>query len=797
MMRGSTSTRRALLASVVLVIGTLGTLGAVDAPAGATDPGPQVTLPGWDLPGQPTAHLTAVSCGAPKDCIAVGSVSDATGAAQPFASHRLGSTWTPQPVDVSFGHQALTLSSVSCPSVDWCAAVGAAIDNASISRAVAATWSGAGWDVQAVIGYTGLSQASALAGVSCPSPTFCTAVGWSRDGFGVDQAMVYRFDGSGWGQVETTGPPLAHLSSVACASDVACTAVGVQGVLPSVQQPVVATLQTGTWDIRTLALGGSTTAGGLLGVSCPTEEDCTAVGFSVRKGVTRPLVATRAAASWTMASLPVNLHAQWASEWPSLSSVSCTSVGSCAAVGSSGGLPSASVEVLRRGSWRSPNLDDRTHSSTQSLLGVSCVVTTKDCTAVGSTGDTQKVAVASPHGGEWRMRTASNPDGPIETTLSDVSCASPTSCVAVARSTNILGTNSAALDIYDGSSWTPTPLPKINGIPGMFTLSHVSCPSPTWCAATATAFLSQGAGASSGYIPTTGPVPARGVTRSYLLIDAGGTWSARAIPRSREWAGNGTSSPLIACPEVDQCTVVSAVGNWTGSPTEVATVRFDGSGFGTTTFPLPQGTRQLSLFDSPESLSCPTVTWCAVVGGTSGHPWAAIGDGSSWALDVLSQPVGIGSAGLTLVSCWAPGACKAIGQEDGGFILGQQRSFTAYLDGGRWTTHNDIGGPSTGSFVQFTGLSCAGAQSCVVVGSDISIVSGQLVTGALLGSDAYRNLTPTPEISVPSPMVGATFSGVSCAGSAPRTCVAVGGAGTSVFGTGAVPIVAVGTFGPG
>ena len=792
MMRGSTSTRRALLVSVVMVIGTLGTLGA---PAGATDPGPQVTLPGWNLPGQPTAHLTAVSCGAAKDCIAVGSVSDATGAAQPFAIHRSGSTWTPQPVDVSFGHQALTLSSVSCPSVGWCAAVGAAIGNDSVSRAVAATWSGGAWDVQPVIGYTGLSQASALSGVSCPSPTSCTAVGWSRDGFGVDQAMVYRFDGSYWAQVETAGPPLAHLSSVSCASDVACTAVGVQGVLPSVQQPVVATLETGTWDIRTLAVGGATTAGGLLGVSCPTDVDCTAVGFSVRKGVTRPLVATRAAASWTMSTLPVNLHAQWASEWPSLSSVSCTSVGSCAAVGSSGGLPSASVEVLRRGSWRSPNLDDRTHSSTQSLLGVSCVTTTKDCTAVGSSGDTQQVAVASPHGGGWRMRTASNPDGPNSTMLTDVSCASSTSCVAVARSTNNLGTDSAALDIYDGSSWTPMALPKIKGIPGMFTLSHVSCPSPTWCAATATAFLWQGAGASSGYFPTTGPVPARGVTRSYLLVDAGGTWSARAIPRSREWADNGSGSPLIDCPQAGTCTVVSAVGNWTGSPTEVATVRFDGSGFETTTFPLPQGTSQLGLFDSPESLSCPTVTWCAVVGGASGHPWAAIGDGSSWTVDALSLPLGLGSAALTLVSCWAPESCGAIGQEDGGTVLGQFRSFSETLDGGRWTSHT-IAPPVTGSFVQFKGMSCAAATSCVVVGSDVSIVGGQLEAGGLLGTGAIWNLAPT-EISVPSPMVGATLSDVSCVGPAPRVCVAVGGAGTSVFGAGAVPIVVSGTFGPG
>ena len=794
MMRRSTCALRALIASVVTILGSLAVVGA---PAGAGAP-VEVSLPGWTLPGQPAAHLISVSCVAAKDCMALGTVADATGADQAFASHRVGSTWSTLPVHFFEGHTSLVLSSVSCPSAVSCMAVGTST-SAMSTQPVVASFDGSRWDAR-TLGpeFPEGHQAAGLSSVSCPSAASCVAVGWTRDLDGVDQALVFHYDDtSGWMQQETTGPPLTHLSSVSCTSDTACTAVGSQGVVPSVQRPVVATLQAGTWDIRALALGAATTAGGLLGVSCPAAEDCTAVGFSARKGVTRPMVATRAGAGWSTSTPPVDLQSQSASDWPTLSSVSCTAVGSCAAVGSSGGSPSATVEVLRNGRWRSPNLDDRTHSGTQALLGVSCVDSTRDCTAVGSAWGTRQVAVASPHGGGWRMRTASNPDGPIQTVLSDVSCGSPTSCVAVARSTNSLGANTAALDIYDGSSWTPTPLPKIDGVPRTFTLSHVSCPSPTWCAATATAFLWQGA--SSGppvSVSTPGPVPARGVTRSYLLVDAAGTWSARAIPRSREWADNGSGSPLINCPEVDHCTVVSAVGNWTGSPREAAAVRFDGSGFDTTTFPLPQGADQVGLFDSPESLSCPTVTWCAVVGGASGHPWAAIGDGSSWTVDALSLPVGFGSAGLTLVSCWAPGSCKAIGQEDSGALLGQFRSFTADLDGGRWTSHYDLGGPVTSSFVQFTGLSCAGARSCVVVGSDVSIVGGQLVSGALLGSDASGSFTPT-EISVPSPMVGATFSGVSCAGSAPRTCMAVGGAGTSAFGLGAVPIVAVGTFGPG
>src|SRR3954452_590232 len=68
------------------------------------------------------------------------------------------------------------------------------------------------------------------------------------------------------------------------------------------------------------------------------------------------------------------------------------------------------------------------------------------------------------------------------------------------------------------------------------------------------------------------------------------------------------------------------------------------------------------------SVSCPTTTFCAAVGGAN----AAVSDGAGW-----STPVPVGDdIALQAVACPAPGTCTAVGQD----------GVVATLAGGKWTS---------------------------------------------------------------------------------------------------------------
>ena len=143
-----------------------------------------IHLPGGDRAGVPTS----VSCASPTACRAVDS--------QGNASTYDGSTWSP--VHDVVGHYG-SLASVSCPTAEFCAAVGG-------RRAVTRTADG--W------GRLHVLPIQRMFAVSCASRHFCLALG--APGF-ADPVRRQALGG------DHIGTP-AHLTSVSCVSRTFCLA---------------------------------------------------------------------------------------------------------------------------------------------------------------------------------------------------------------------------------------------------------------------------------------------------------------------------------------------------------------------------------------------------------------------------------------------------------------------------------------------------------------------------------------------------------------------------------------------
>jgi hypothetical protein len=228
---------------------------------------------------------------------------------------------------------------------------------------------------------------------------------------------------STWTVVPTVDPAGAissQLNGVWCAKSGLCVAVGQYTSSPRVTVTLAEGWAAGRWTVIPTPNAPGATSSQLNAVSCLSATECIAVGSYRRSaGITKTLVERFHGGVWTIEPSP-NISATAASE---LTSVSCTSVRVCVAVGGS---------------------------------------------PLGATSPTVGTLVERRIAGEWRSQRA-----PRVGELSGVSCTSPLFCMAVG--------GSAALR-WDGRTWTRlalAPVP-ING-PGFF--YGVACNSPSACEA--------------------------------------------------------------------------------------------------------------------------------------------------------------------------------------------------------------------------------------------------------------------------------------------------------------------------
>jgi hypothetical protein len=245
--------------------------------------------------------LLSVSCTNPNDCVALGGYLSQHAVSSTMSMQWDGRSWS-LTSDLSE-----PVTQVSCTSFTFCMAVG----NAAGAQGAELRWNGFTWSPAGTTG-------TLLGGVSCTSKAFCMTIGW--------QGSTYSWNGSGWvnqsGTSQVNGDDIT-LSSVACASPSLCNTAGSYFYSDCVSCnqcsgcddtfAVTEEWNGASWDPNTssAALSGGD-------ISCPTTTFCLDVdanrAWTWTAGNWKPLKGT----------LPTGL-----------TSVSCASATSCLAVGGS------------------------------------------------------------------------------------------------------------------------------------------------------------------------------------------------------------------------------------------------------------------------------------------------------------------------------------------------------------------------------------------------------------------------------------------------------------------------------
>lgn len=312
-----------------------------------------------------------------------------------------------------------------------------------------------------------------LQGVSCPTTTFCVAVGSSNL-----QTLVETFNGTSWTitpSPDTSTSDQDLLEGVSCTSPSFCVAAG-YSLTPAVsgsQKTLIETWDGSSWSITTSPnVVSSDAAENLLrGVSCSSPSFCVAVG-----GETDTLIETFDGTSWSVTPSPD----QPGEPWNPLTAVSCSSPTFCAAVGTWNASVGATTgyqnlaETFDGLSWTvSPAAD--TSTANNALFGVSCTGPTS-CVAVGE-GDNGAL-VETFNGSSWPITSAT-----ASGQLNGVSCVSPTDCVAAGLVPDGSGgVNQTLIESFDGTSWTGTPSPDTS-ISANNDLLGISCGGTENCVA--------------------------------------------------------------------------------------------------------------------------------------------------------------------------------------------------------------------------------------------------------------------------------------------------------------------------
>jgi hypothetical protein len=292
----------------------------------------------------------------------------------PLAEKWNGTRWTIQPGPQP-GAQGSELTGVSCPSASRCSAVGWYTAKSGVTRTLAERWNGTAWATQATPN-PALDITAELDGVSCSSASACTAVGWYiSNTSGGTASLVERWNGTQWSI--QTGAQGNELNGVSCPSGTACTAVG-DVITGSGDMPLAEHWDGTHWSILpTPPKPPGAAVSELNGVSCPSANRCTAAGwYSISSPVELTLAERWNGSQWAIQPTPNPAGATDTI----LESVSCPAATACTAAGVSD--VTAVAEAWNGVTWVVEPTPSPTKAQASGLSGVSCVAAAT-CTAVG------------------------------------------------------------------------------------------------------------------------------------------------------------------------------------------------------------------------------------------------------------------------------------------------------------------------------------------------------------------------------------------------------------------------------
>jgi hypothetical protein len=492
-------------------------------------------VPSADPSGSgPDVALDAVSCVSDSNCFAVGSTGAAT-----LIEHWDGATWSIVAGPGPTGADGVELNGVSCSDASNCFAVGGTFNSPAGPSGeesfgtLIEHWDGTAWSS---VADARDDSATSLAGVACPAPSGCFAVG--------DAATPLHWDGAAWSiaAFDTTSSQ-SHLSAVSCARPTDCFAVG-SFESGSVEKTLIEHWNGAAWSIVPSPNPTGSFESQLYGVSCPTPVSCIAVGSKATASAQSALIEHWNGSSWSIVAGPVPTGAETAE----LFGVSCAGSTSCNAVGLNISKRSFAplAEHWNGKSWSIVATPSVNGSVLTELIAVSCPAPAS-CMAVGTL---TKISISPPgiatntlfeqwNGTSWSIVTSPAPKSGAAVVLTGVSCPTPANCTAVGSQVSKAGdTASTVVEHWNGARWTPVPTPTLRGS-SRSSLVSVSCRS---------AFSCYAVGGSS----------TAAAAHSLVEHSNGASWTRVATPPDPEHTTDASLTG-VSCPSSASCV---AVGNY-------------------------------------------------------------------------------------------------------------------------------------------------------------------------------------------------------------------------------------------
>jgi hypothetical protein len=266
---------------------------------------------------------------------------------------------------------------VSCPTATWCMAVGRYVRSDRTARPLAETWDGKAWRLASPPNPAGGIDSS-LTAVSCVSPTSCEAVGGTMRSEGTFPKPAARFalmehwNGTSWRREPIRLPFRSEdATSVSCATATMCVVVGEHFTLGHQSIPFSARWNGQRWTALPVPRPALVTE--LNGVSCPGLRSCYAVGdLGASSAIpVHPLVLHWDGSRWHRLAVPGAPHEAI------FNAVSCPALAVCTVAGKAGGDASFSrmlVEDLSQGRWTTsrPPVPAAAAAGTTQFTAVSC-----------------------------------------------------------------------------------------------------------------------------------------------------------------------------------------------------------------------------------------------------------------------------------------------------------------------------------------------------------------------------------------------------------------------------------------
>ncbi len=445
-------------------------------------------------------------------------------------------TEAPLPSDAGNGstNPEVYTAGSSCPAVNACVMAGWYLDTSSKAWGLIENQSGTSWtETQAPqpsnagsgvkqglrIGAANCGEQLPCRPLSCPTTTFCVAVGQFNDTGGTTgyvEPLIETYSGGSWAATQSplpsdaatdAGPtyfPDAWLFAVSCATPTFCAAVGNYQNTTGHRVGFIATLSGTTWSAQPVPLPSGATFADPLGVSCPSAGSCVAVGdYEDGASLFNGLITVLGNGTWTSMRAPEPTGAgddTDGDQFADLFQVSCSG-SSCAAVGGyedSSATEHALIDWWNGSSWtatQGPLPSNATASQFEQLLSVSCG-SPATCAAIGifEEGGQTFLMINTLSGGTWTAPLAplpSNAAPPSNASArpEDVACPTAAFCMAVGAYNT--GTSGLAqygfVDTLSGGSWNTMELPvpsnaKLSGTFYSFGRT-ASCYSPVACVA--------------------------------------------------------------------------------------------------------------------------------------------------------------------------------------------------------------------------------------------------------------------------------------------------------------------------